>query len=278
MGKLTVYIRLMRPLNVVIGVIGVLLGAYLTSNLEVMPLFWYVIGTTVTFTGAANAINDYYDFEIDKINRPKRPIPSGQIPRDNAKFFAYTLFFIGLICAAWTGALPLLVALVSLGLLVGYSRWWKRQPIIGNMVVSLMIAIAFLYGSIAFGRPWAALPPAFMGFVYTWGREIVKDLEDATGDAARQAKTLPIVLGEPATKLIATILFIALIFGVLIPYLFHIYNVYYLFMVVVGVDVPILYITLRLWRSGTADEYRRLSHILKADMFVGLLSVFVGTL
>lgn len=268
----------MRPLNVVIGVIGVLLGAYLTGDLAVIPVFWYIILAVITFTGAGNAINDYYDYAIDLINRPERPIPSGKISRENAKAFAYILFFIGVIAAAWTGTAPLIIALISLGLLIGYSRWWKRKPIIGNVVVSVMIAIAFLYGATAFGNPLAAWPPAFMGFVYTWGREIVKDLEDTVGDTAHQAKTLPILLGEPVAKLIATILFMTLIFGVIIPYLFHIYNVYYLLMVVVGVDVPILYITLRLWRVGAAEEYRWLSHILKADMFVGLLAVFVGTL
>ncbi len=278
MSQFTAYIKIMRPLNVVIGIIGVLLGAYLTGNLAVDTIFWYTIITVVSFTGAANAINDYYDYEIDKINRPERPIPSGTISRNSARIFSYILFLTGLISSALIRFEPFLLAVFSVILLIGYSRWWKRQPIIGNFVVSVMIAVAFFYGASAFGNLWAASPPAFIGFVYTWGREIIKDLEDVEGDAIQHAKTLPLTGGEFPAKMVATFLFLILIFGVLVPYLVDIYNVYYLLTVVVGVDVPIIYITTQLWRSHTAKEYRQLSQILKADMFVGLLAVFVGTL
>lgn len=278
MQKLLAYIKIMRPLNVVIGVIGVLLGADLTGHLAVNNIFWLTILTVVTFTGAANAINDYYDYEIDRINRPGRPIPSGKISRNGARIFAYVLFITGLIASAIIRFQPFLLAAISVILLVGYSRWWKRQPIIGNVVVSIMIAVAFFYGASAFGHLWAAWPPAFIGFVYTWGREMIKDLEDVEGDAVKQAKTLPLLAGEIPAKLIASLLFLILIFGVLVPYFLNIYNVYYLLTVVVGVNVPIVYITTQLWRSKTAKEYRRLSQILKVDMFVGLLAVFVGTL
>jgi len=278
MQKLLAYIKIMRPLNVVIGIIGMLLGAHLTGYLAVNQIFWLTIVTVVTFTGAANSINDYYDYEIDKINRPERPIPSGKISRIGARNFAYVLFLIGLVASARIAVQPFLLAAISLILLIGYSRWWKRQPIIGNLVVSVIIAVAFFYGASAFGNLWAAWPPAFVGFVYTWGREMIKDLEDIDGDAVGQAKTLPLLAGEFPTKLIATLLFLILIFGVLVPYFLNIYNVYYLLTVVVGVNVPIVYITIQLWRSKTAKEYRRLSQILKADMFIGLLAVFVGTL
>lgn len=271
------YIQIMRPLNVLIGSIGILLGGYLTGNLAVTPNFWLAIITVITFTGAANAINDFYDFDIDKINRPNRPLPSGKIPRGHARIFAYILFGTGVVASSFINSLTFAIAFLSMILLIGYSKWWKRQPIIGNVVVSWMIAIAFFYGSAAFGYPRAAIPPAFIGFVYTWGRELIKDLEDAEGDAALAANTVPILFGELPAKILTTILFIGLIFGVLIPYFKNIYNATYFIIVLVGVDAPILYITFRLWRAKSSGEYRHLSQILKADMFVGLLAVFVGT-
>ncbi|MBS1271252.1 MAG: Homogentisate phytyltransferase [Candidatus Marinimicrobia bacterium] len=277
MQTLLAYIKLMRPLNVFIGILGILLGGYLTGNLQISDALWLAVVTVITYTGGANAINDYYDYEIDKINRPDRPLPSGKIKRSYARIFAYILFITGAVSSVFINNLALIIALISMVLLVGYSRWWKRQPIFGNVVVSVMIGIAFLYGAAAFEHPWAAWPPAFIAFVYTWGREIIKDLEDAEGDASIEAKTLPIRFGENPAKIFATALFLVLIFGVFLPYLLNIYNKAYLIMVTVGVDVPILYIIFRLWRSHTPSEYRYLSQILKADMFIGLLAVFIGT-
>ncbi|HKJ69690.1 MAG TPA: geranylgeranylglycerol-phosphate geranylgeranyltransferase [bacterium] len=277
MKQILQYIRLMRPLNSFIGALGILLGGHLTGNLQVEGALWFAVLTAVAMTGGANAINDYYDYEIDKINKPHRPLFSGVIHRENARWFAYALFTVGLLASILIGPILFLIAAGSVFLLEGYSRWWKRQPVIGNFVVSIMIAVAFLYGAAAFGKIWAALPPAYMGLLYTWGRELIKDLEDLEADAAEQANTLPILLGEHPTKILATVLFLLLILGVIIPYVLEIYNVVYLILVLVGVNLPILYIIIRLWNAESASEYRHLSHVLKADMFVGLLAVFAGS-
>lgn len=271
------YIRLIRPLNIFIGALGVLLGAYLTGGLTTGTTLWLALGTVITFTAGANAINDYYDFAIDRINQPDRPVASGMIPRDHARRFAYLLFSTGLLAALPLDPLAILIAVSSVLLLISYSRWWKRQPVIGNVVVSLMIALAFIYGATAFGKPWAALPPAYMGFLYTWGREIIKDLEDMSGDATAEAMTLPLLSGERTAKILTTVLFLLLMAGVTLPYYLEIYNRAYFFIVMVGVNLPILYITFQMWSSHSTREYRQLSHILKADMIIGLLAVFIGT-
>lgn len=278
MRTFAAYLRLMRPLNSFIGALGILLGAHLTGSLDLTPTLGFAVLTAVVMTGGANAINDFYDFEIDKINKPNRPLPSGAIPRIRGRYFAYVLFGIGLVASALIGTWLFFIAGISALLLEGYSRWWKRSPVVGNVVVSLMIAIAFFYGALAFGNGWAALPPAFMGFLYTWGREIIKDLEDAEGDASQQARTFPILFGEIKAKLLTTVLFLLLLFGVLIPYVLSVYNSVYFIMVLVGVDLPIIYVLIRLWGAETSKSYRHLSQVLKADMLVGLLAVFMGSL
>ena len=277
MNRVSAYIRLMRPLNVVIGVLGMMLGGHLTGALTFGPSLWLAVITVVALTGGANAINDYYDYEIDRINQPDRPVASGRISKEAARRFALLLFAAGLLAAVFTGALPFVMALISTIFLFGYSRWWKRQPVIGNVTVSLMIAVAFFYGAAVFGQIWAALPPAYMGFLYTWGREIIKDMEDLAGDASADARTLPLLIGRNAATVLTSFIFLLLMIGVTLPYFFEIYNRYYFFIVMVGVNLPILYITIRLWQSRSTREYRHLSHILKADMLIGLLAVFIGT-
>lgn len=277
MGSVTGYVRLMRPLNAFIGTLGILLGAHLTGNLSLNLSLGLAILTAIAMTGGANAINDFYDYEIDKINKPHRPLPSGLISREHSRYFAYVLFGIGCVASALIGPWPLVIAGISIFLLEGYSRWWKGTPVIGNVVVSLMIAVAFFYGSVVFGNGWAALPPACMGFLYTWGREIIKDLEDAEGDAAQAARTFPLLFGDVNAKILTTGLFLLLLFGVLLPYVLDVYNVVYFVMVLVGVDLPIVYVLVRLWKWNTPENYRHLSHVLKADMFIGLIAVFIGS-
>jgi len=277
LGTVTGYLRLMRPLNSFIGALGILLGAHLTGNLSCNLALGLAILTAIAMTGGANAVNDFYDYEIDKINKPHRPVASGLIPREHSRYFAYGLFGIGLGASAVIGPWPLAIAGISVLFLEGYSRWWKGIPVIGNVVVSLMIAVAFFYGAVVFGNGWAALPPACMGFLYTWGREIIKDLEDTEGDAAQAARTFPLLFGDTKAKLLTTVLFLLLLFGVLIPYVLNVYNVVYFVMVLVGVDLPILYVLVRLWRADTLGNYRHLSHVLKADMFIGLIAVFIGS-
>lgn len=277
MKRIGAYFRLTRPLNMVIGAIGIVLGGHLTGNLHVGSSLWLAIVTAMSMTGGANAINDYYDYDIDRINKPHRPLPAGLIPRNHARLFAYVLFGVGIITSAIIGFDLLLIAAVSVLLLIGYSRWWKRQPIVGNIVVSLMIAVAFLYGAAAFGNAWAALPPAYMGFLFTWGREIIKDLEDMQADTEGSAYTLPVRFGEISAKILTTVLFIFLVIGLFIPYVINIYNLVYFIVVLVGVSFPIFYIIIRLWQAKSPAEFRFLSQMLKADMLVGLFAVFVGT-
>ncbi len=140
-----------------------------------------------------------------------------------------------------------------------------------------MIAVAFLYGATAFGNAWAAVPPAYMGFLFTWGREIIKDLEDMEADSAEKAYTLPVRFGEFSAKMLTTVLFTFLVIGLFIPYAINIYNVIYFVLVLVGVSFPIFYIIIRLWQAKSSPEFRRLSQLLKADMLVGLFAVFAGT-
>ncbi len=75
-------LRIIRPVNCIIMSFAVLVGASLTGldNLNWLSLLYGAL-TSFTLTGAAMAVNDYYDYDIDKINEPMRPIPSGEVSK-----------------------------------------------------------------------------------------------------------------------------------------------------------------------------------------------------
>ena len=147
----------------------------------------------------------------------------------------------------------------------------------GNGVVSLIAALAFIYGGLAVGRFGPTLIPAWFAFLFHFGREIVKDIQDWAGDTAIGAKTLPIRFGKKTALIVTTYTFILLIISTPVPALFRIYGIVYLIVVILGVDIPLLYVLRSMWRDSGPTNLGRLSFILKVDMLIGLLAIYLGT-
>jgi geranylgeranylglycerol-phosphate geranylgeranyltransferase len=156
-------------------------------------------------TGAGNAINDYYDREIDAINRPKRPIPSGRILPGAAFRYSLALFAIGCILAGLVNQICLLVAAFNSALLFFYARNLKATPLFGNVSVAFLTGSTFLFGGAAAGAAGlvANQVPFGLSFLASMSREIAKDIEDMAGDRLGGARTLPILAGERPSAALA---------------------------------------------------------------------------
>ncbi|MEI7856209.1 MAG: geranylgeranylglycerol-phosphate geranylgeranyltransferase [Methanomicrobiales archaeon] len=199
-----------RPANAVISGVTAII-AYLIATGTVIPTAVILLVIVTLITAAGNVINDYFDADIDRINRPERPIPSGTVTPVAARFFAFTLFLAGILVALFTPFLCLVFVLVNSVILVLYAARLKSMPVVGNAAVAYLAASIFLFGGAFAG--WDALilmtPLAAITFLATMVREILKDAEDVVGDAAGGADTLPIRIGiRPTTR-------IALGFGLL---------------------------------------------------------------
>lgn len=278
MSKLKSYIELTRPANGLIAAASIFIGAFVTGGIE--PI-WRVIVACLSgacIAGGGNAVNDYFDIEIDRINRPQRPIPSGRISRTGAFIFALILLVSGTALGSVLGWKTGLIALFCTALLFFYSVQLKRVALLGNGVVSFVASLAFIYGGLALGRFGPTLIPAWFAFLFHLGREIVKDIQDSTGDAAVHGQTLPIRFGGRVALKVAATVFILLIISTLIPFLFKIYGFVYLVVVVLGVDLPSVYVLLSMWRDPKPSNLGRLSFILKLDMLMGLLAIYLGTI
>lgn len=190
------YLQIVRPINALVAGIAVLLGV-LVAGVEVTPpLFLLVVGV-FCITGAGNAINDYCDREIDAINRPERPIPSGTVSIRGAFLYSVVLFLVGIVCAAQVNLFCFGLACLNSVLLVAYAARLKGVPLAGNLVVSYLAGSIFLFGGAAAGVEGLIvnLPLAGIVFLPMTAREILKDAEDIEGDREGGARTLPMVIG-----------------------------------------------------------------------------------
>ena len=179
MGKLGGYLLLMRPANCLMMGFAVVVGATL-SNPNILIDFWlnlvYGFVTGFMLTAASMAINDYYDREIDAINEPNRPIPSGLIKPKQALAFALVLTIIGFIASFLTNELCLVISIIAWVIFSIYTTVGKRSGLLGNFLVSTCVAIPLIYGSATILNTIDLKVSLFalMAFLSDTGREITK--------------------------------------------------------------------------------------------------------
>jgi geranylgeranylglycerol-phosphate geranylgeranyltransferase len=211
MVKIEGLLRLIRPLNCIVMSFAVLVGASLTGlgNLQWITLFFGAL-TAFTLTGAAMAVNDYYDYDIDKINEPNRPLPSGQVSLRASLITTAVLTLIGLSFAFMISLYCLVFAAVAWVIMVTYTTVGKRAGFPGNLLVSACVAAPFLFGSLVATNTVTIniLLFASMAFLSNTGREIAKGIVDIEGDSQHRIKTLAVVFGSKKAALAAAMFFI----------------------------------------------------------------------
>lgn len=267
--------RLMRPVNAVITMLSVWVAALITGTVEPAGTVALACLSAGLVAAAGNTINDFFDVDIDRINQPRRPLPAGLLSPQAARSIALLEFTAGILLGA---LISLPMATVALGvslLLYFYSARLKGTVVWGNLSVSLAAATAFLYGGMAVNRPSAALFPALLAFFFHFGREVLKDLQDIHGDRQANAGTLPVRFGASPAVLLIWINFLFLMALTAIPFIWGSYSRAYFLMVAVGVYPVVLYVLVSLLSNRQPAHLGFLSNLLKADMLIGLLAVYL---
>ncbi|MBL7028714.1 MAG: geranylgeranylglycerol-phosphate geranylgeranyltransferase [Candidatus Marinimicrobia bacterium] len=271
------WITILRPLNLLQATLAVVLTTVFLGETEQVNVLLLLILSVVTINAGGNIINDVYDLEIDRINRPERPLPSGAMSVVQARIYLVFLFAAGMLLSWFISVEAFIIAgPISIPTLIAYSACFKRQPLIGNLAVSFMLGLAFIYVGAAFDNIQATLVMAALAFGFTLIREIVKDLEDMEGDAQDEARTLPLVWGENKTLNLVLFLMVAFILLDLLPYALGVYNQAYLWIVILGINLPLLVFAFTLWKQPIKKNYSRVQLFLKLDIFVGLAALYFG--
>tara|TARA_B100000959_G_scaffold118547_1_gene124613 strand:- start:611 stop:1444 length:834 start_codon:yes stop_codon:yes gene_type:complete len=208
------YLALTRPGNAILTAIAVVAGTFIAAGPDIIEFQAEIMICCISammLVGGGNALNDYNDRESDKLNHPKRPIPSGQIKAENALNYAQALLAFGLLILFLTleNKMPFVIGLIGVITLIAYENGLKAAGITGNISVGLMSGAVFLYAGMAVNDPGPTLWMFGLAVLATISREIIKDIQDLEGDQDR--KTLPTRIGvSNALNLAVCILLVAI--------------------------------------------------------------------
>ncbi|GAB7017836.1 geranylgeranylglycerol-phosphate geranylgeranyltransferase [Halostagnicola bangensis] len=264
-------LELTRPVNVIAASVLTFIGAFVAGGMTGEPIaVAAAVGATALAVGAGNAINDYFDREIDRINQPERAIPRGAVSPRGALIFSIVLFVVAVGLALLLPPLAIAIAGINLLALVAYTEVFKGLPGIGNALVAYLVGSTFLFGSAAVGDIESAIVLFVLAAIATLTREIVKDVEDIEGDRAEGLNTLPIAVGERRALLISLGLLVIGILASPLPYLLGYFGVAYL-VVVIPADLFMLYAGVKSFEDPTSGQSS-----LKYGMFLAALAFIVG--
>lgn len=271
------FLKIIRPLNCVITLATVIVGGLICSNdndISAKLILAGVVGFLITAAG--NSINDFYDVDIDKINRPDRPLPSGMLTPNNVFIFFTFLIIISLTLSWLINIYAFEISLMSIVLLFLYSYKIKRIALIGNIIISFLTSFAFVFAGAVVGNVNNAIIPAVFAFLINLIREIVKDMEDKEGDKFLGINTFPIRFGDRAAShlIIAVAVFLFLV--TLIPFVLHIYSIEFFIVVMVIVNPILVYIVKAIFEDSSKKNLGRLSSMLKLNMVIGLIAIYLG--
>ena len=225
---------------------------------------------TITATGGGNAINDYFDREIDAINRPDRPIPREDVSARGALWFSLGLFTIAIAAAFTLPAVAIGIAVFNFLALVAYTELFKGLPGVGNVLVGYLTGSTFLFGGAAVGEPLGAAALFGLAAVATLTREIVKDVEDIDGDRAEGLRTLPIAIGQRRALGVGAVIMVGAVVASVWPYYAGMFSAIYL-AVVIPANGILLWATLRAFSEPSASQ-----RWIKRGMLLAAMGFVVG--
>ena len=268
------------------------------SHLE----FSFLALSVVLITAGGYIINDVFDIETDKINKPKKVFIDVTISKKNAWKSYYLLTFFGLILGLYISKHHdfLINSFIFIFTIIGlffYSKLLKKLPIIGNLMVSSFIWLMILQVSIfeyikvdnghdfvsyinlhknnSFRLSNVIYTFAFFAFLTTLIREIIKDIEDINGDLKLKAKTLPIVIGRKRASKVAFFLSSLLLVFLIIVIQFLQDNYLFLTYGIVFLIFPTINFMSKLWTAESKNDFSKLSSLMKIIMLFGILSMLL---
>jgi len=283
--------KLMRPLNLAFLGISLLLVHYFLmaalANDSLLSTTDFLIFLTSSLLMAAGGyvINDYFDIETDKINKPKRFLTNATFAQvKNAYKTGVFLLFISILLGFTLGysvknfGFGFFYVFAALALII-YSQKLKRQMLSGNILVSLLTAFPYLLLFMLIEQQVQVsllvynifLFLMIMSFLLNMIREIIKDLEDMNGDYAADHATLPLQIGRKRTHF-----FIQTLIGITIIVLeglslFFFHSYWLILFFGLGVGLPLIYTAYEIRKVSFYNDYKKLSRILKLCMMIGLL-------
>ena len=256
--------------------------------------FILLVVSSVLIAAAGYIINDYFDINIDQINKPTANVVDKIVSRRWAMAWHFVLSGVGILLSAWvawsTGFWYILLGnFMCVLLLFGYSVSLKRKLLSGNIIISLLTAWVILVISISKINTQTLVIPAvaeaankitriaflYAGFAFISSliREAIKDIEDLQGDERYGCRTMPIVWGVNAAKVYIAVWLVVILALLVILQVYVARFEWWWAYSIVFIIAPFVLIFLQLFRAKGHKDYHRLSNWTKLVMLTGILSM-----
>jgi geranylgeranylglycerol-phosphate geranylgeranyltransferase len=272
MKKITGLLRLVRFELPFSAGICVVMGQILALG-KFAPLVITISGSLSLFFISASilVLNDYFDVETDKVNAPHRPIPSKLVSPAEALVFSIFLLVGGLILSYLISVSSLLcsIGLLIIGFL--YNHKFKKNGLLGNLMVSVSVGMTFIYGGVTVGLPFDKIVLFFgvIAALIDLGEEIAADAMDMKGDQLINSNSIALKHGKKVALKLSSYIFVLVILLTLIPFLLNWFPLIYLIPIII-MDISIAYSSLRLLKS-LEEEGRRFIRWIYLGSTLGLL-------
>ena len=276
-SKFKAYIFLLRPINFIITFFVVIVGAVICATVGYSIYIILMAAFSAALTASAgNVINDIYDKEPDKINHPDRPLATGIVSVKNAWAEYFILIFLAVLLSAFINQTAFTIVVLTSILLYLYSIRLKKVPLLGNITVAYFTGLAFVYGGVAVNNVTDAFIPAIFAFMINLIRELIKDIEDIEGDKKVGLTSFPIKFGTKAAIILVTSITSVLIVFTFYPFLNNMYKIEFFVIVMILVNPVLVYFLKLLYEDNGYNNLKKLSNMLKLNMVIGLLAIFLG--
>ena len=265
-------IRILRPEISLFGMLCVYIGSIASgSDLFSFELVYGMLA--VFFIGAGSMpFNDYFDWEIDKLNHPNRPLSTGLFKPNFGLQLGIIFFIIGLILSFLINITCFFIGLFGVILIIVYEVSFKNKAFIGNIIVALTTSMAFTYGGAIIGD---LIKPTFftlISFLIFLAREVIMDVRDFEGDKITRV-TLPIRIGRKLSVYVASILVIIAMILLFLPNYLGLFNYWYIYLAIPVVIITIYSIILLISDVNNAGKT---SNILRISMAAGLIIFIIA--
>jgi len=276
MITLIAYLKILRPLNLCITLFCILISKTLITfkDISLLPFILVIL----LITGFANIINDIFDYKIDQINKPNRPISNGKIKIKSAFIYALILLVIALlfIFIYNFNNLTKQFIFINLFLIILYTPFFKKIPFLGNLVIAFILSMVFITTTAYLqGNFILIFPICILSFLLMLIREIIKDIADLKGDKKFGVKTLPIVFGINKSFNVIIGLSILLAFIVYIIYTNNLIDLSGFIAIYIFVIIPLFYHLYYFYKNKSSTYCIYLSKVLKLLTIFGVIIIYL---
>ena len=270
--KIWGFIKFIRPEIIILGIVCVFIGALISGS----DLFSFnlLLGMSAVFCIGAGChpFNDYFDFEIDKIVHPKRPLPLGLFKPISGLYIGFIFFVISLVLSSLINIYCFSINLIGIILIFFYETSLKNKGLGGNILVAFTVSLSFMYGGAIAGDFFKPIFFTLITFFIFFGREIIMDIRDFEGDKKTRV-TLPLIIGKKFVVYLASFMISISIILLFVPYFFGLFSIWYVLL-----TIPLALFTIYSTTLSIFDlkNVCKTAELLRITMILGLILFIIA--